>query len=243
MAKKIRREISLTAGQAGEVLSPITEVVLGMSSTDAQYWIGNKKKLSKEIRKILVRSNDNEYFDLLLDWQNFYKKLFGTDYNFSNIRIPEKSEGNWRLLIIADITLETLYAKCKELFPCWRWTNDDFDKIVAENERTAKDGSYAIWAKDEVEADENLKNKSANDIKAIKLNTETFAERFVHELKFFQETGKHLDIKNITLCAGSRYSDGNVPSVRWHGSFSEMSVDWYDPGVAHGHLGSREVVS
>mgnify|MGYP001610660529 CR=1 FL=1 len=79
MAKKIRREISLTAGQAGEVLSPITEVVLGMSSTDAQYWIGNKKKLSKEIRKILVRSNDNEYFDLLLDWQNFYKKLFGTD--------------------------------------------------------------------------------------------------------------------------------------------------------------------
>ena len=58
-------------------------------------------------------------------WQSFYKTRFNLDCDFSKIIIPEKpSEGNWRLLIIIDVTLEDLYVKCKGLFPCWRWTGD-----------------------------------------------------------------------------------------------------------------------
>lgn len=243
MAKKIKHEISLTAGQVGEVLTPIIGVVLGMSSQDAQYWIGKKGKLANEVKKILVRSNGNEseFANLIPDWQNFYKNLFGLNLDLSDIAIPEKpTEDNWRLLIIADIALETLYAKCKEKFRCWRWTNDNFDKIVIYNERDAKNGSYAIWVRDEIEADEKHKNLSANQIKSTNIKTETLAERLIHELKHFQETGKHLDIKNITLCAG--YSDGDVPGVRWRVD-DGMYIKGFNPGSHYDDLRAREAVS
>ena len=191
----------------------------------------------RKLQDIIEEKNLSQF----TDWQIFYKKLFGSDYDFSNIRIPERPQGNWRLLIIVDILLEQLYAKCKELFPCWRWTNDNFDKIVTENERDAKKGPYAIWVEDTIEADENLKNHSANDIKKQGITTETLAERLIHELKFFDEAGKHLDIKNITLCAGSLYFDGNVPVVCW--SVGEMGVNWYDSGDAYNILRPRQAVS
>lgn len=243
MAKKTKHEISLTAGQAGEVLAPIMEVVLGMKSRDAQYWIGKKGKLASEMRKILIRSNGNEgVLSSILDWQNFYKEYFNLNLDLSTLAIPAKpTEGNWRLLIIADISLESLYVKCKEKFRCWRWTNNNLDKIVTFNERDAKSGSYAIWVRDEIEADEKYKNFSANHIKEIGTKTETLAERLIHELKFFQETGKHLDIENVTLCAGSRYGDSSVPDMHW--SDGKMYVSWYRPVSQDDDLRAREVVS
>lgn len=193
----------------------------------------------KAIYSVLEESRDDMKWKII-EWLSFYKDL-NTDCDFSNIRIPEKPDGNWRLLIIADVLLEKLYAHCKELFPCWRWTDDDLDKKVTWNERDAKNGAYAIWVRDVQEADENLKNISANSIKEKGITTETLAERLIHEIKFFQETGGHLDIQNVTLCAGSRYSDGSIPFVRWRDG--KVSVSWYPAGFAHGLLRSREVVS
>ena len=230
-----------TGGQIKELASALVEAIPSNIAADkAQYWIGKKKKLAKEVRNILFGSNSNS--ELILDWQNFWKGIDGKEHNFSNIVIPDKPEGNWRLLIIDDITIKSLYAKCKERFKCWRWTNDNFDKIVTYNECDAKNGAYAIWARDEVEADENLKNKSANDIKAIGIKTETLAERLIHELKYFQETSKHLDIKNATLCAGSRYSDGYVPCVSWSDD-GRLRVHLCSTDGCHDNLRSREAVS
>ena len=128
------------------------------------------------------------------------------------------------------------------MFPCWRWTEDNFDKIVIYNERDAKNGPYSIWVRDEVEADEKYKNLSANQIKGMNIKTETLVERLIHELKYFQETGKHLDIKNITLCTGSRYSDGNVPYVCWNDD-GRLRVHLCGTDGCHDNLRSREAVS
>jgi len=73
-----------------------------------------------------------------------------------------------------------------------------------------------------------------------KVLTETLFERIIHELKFFQETGKHLDIDNITLCAGSRERDGHVPHVAWRGD--AFDVFWCRPGFARGFLRARQVI-
>jgi hypothetical protein len=137
--------------------------------------------------------------------------------------------------------LEELYAKCKELFPCWCWTDSNFNTIVTWNERDTKNGPYAIWVKDNVEADEELKNLSATDIKEKGIATETLADRLIHELKFFTETGEHLDVKNMTLCAGSRDSFGVVPGVCWR--YGAMTVVWCIPVYRSGSLRSRQVVS
>ncbi|PIU74766.1 MAG: hypothetical protein COS76_04390 [Candidatus Portnoybacteria bacterium CG06_land_8_20_14_3_00_39_12] len=65
-------------------------------------------------------------------------------------------------------------------------------------------------------------------------------ERIIHELKFFQETGEHLDIDNITLCAGSRGRGGHVPLVSWNGG--HFVVVWCRPGRAGEVWRARQVV-
>ncbi|MGD0230300.1 MAG: hypothetical protein ABSC19_08070 [Syntrophorhabdales bacterium] len=183
----------------------------------------------------------NAYADSLLDWERFYLKHFGPTYDFASLAIPACPGDGWRLLIIADIPLGQLYAKCKELFECWCWTDSSFDGIVTSNERDIKNGPYAIWVRNNVEADEELKNLSATEIKEKGIATETLAERLVHELKFFAETGEHLDLKNVTLCAGSLDSFGVVPGVCWR--YGAMTVLWAIPIYRSGSLRARQAVS
>ena len=214
-----------------DVRGPISDLLEKLGGPDGERWL-------KDFKKFLRKE-----FAIISDWQSFWHNITGQEYNFSSIRIPARPEGHWRLLVCIDISLETLYAECQKRFTCWRWTDKNLDKIVIQNERTAKNGPYAIWVRNETEADENLKNLSSNDIKKQNLTTETLAERFIHELKHFQETGKHLDIKNVTLCSGSRFGAGSVPSVDWSPHWGEMSVFWYRPDYRYGGLRSRQAVS
>lgn len=93
-----------------------------------------------------------------------------------------------------------------------------------------------------MEADEEWKNHSANDLVAKNVNGETLTERFAHELVYFEETGgKHLDIVNWTLCAGSRDPGGCVPDVGWCNG--KLHVNWCYPTHADGYLRVREAVS
>lgn len=200
-----------------------------------------KGRILKEVRKLFASVVVNPYANVVLEWEQFYLKHFQKAYEFSQLLIPDCPGENWRLLIIVDLLLEQLYAKMKELFPCWRWTNDDLDKIVNWNERDAKNGAYAIWVRNGIEADEEYKNHSANKIKEMRIATETLGERMIHELKFFDETGEHLDIKNVTLCSGSRYSDGYVPRVDFDPCTGKVDVDWYYAGHANPFLRSRQV--
>jgi len=203
----------------------------------------SKGRILKEVRKLFASVAVNPYADVVLEWEQFYLKHFQKVYEFSQLLIPDCPGENWRLLIIADLLLEQLYAKMKELFPCWRWTENDLDKIVNWNERDAKNGVYAIWVRNGIEADKEYKNHSANKIKEINIATETLGERLIHELKFFDETGKHLDIENVTLCSGSRYSDGYVPRVYFNSCSGKVGVYWYYSAYANPRLRPRQAVS
>jgi hypothetical protein len=61
-------------------------------------------------------------------------------------------------------------------------------------------------------------------------------------LKYFDETKQHLDVKNVTLCAGSRDADGGVPDVDWGGGGVKLHVDWYSVGSADPSLRARAAV-
>ena len=174
---------------------------------------------------------------IFADWQEFWADL--GQFDFSNIKVPQMITGFTRAIIVPQgHTLSREYELCKALFPCWRWV-EDLDGAVTENEREPKE-SYLIWVRDREEADEELKNLSANDIKRKKLTTQTLLERMIHERKFFKETGRHLDTQTWTLCSGSRFSDGDVPSVSWF--VGEMRVDSYDPDSFDDNLRARQVV-
>lgn len=194
----------------------------------------------QQLQAFLEHKNPFELVDPITDWQNFYRDTFGLECNFSNLQLPTKQEGFDRLIIVAQgMTPQGIFGKCKELFPSWRWSSEDLDKIV-NSERTAENGAYAVWTRDQVEADEELKNLSANGLKERNIPGITLEERLLYELKYFREASKHLDVRNITLCAGSRYSDGLVPLVFW---FSDLlKVGWYHPDNYDGLLRSRRAV-
>ena len=156
--------------------------------------------------------------DLLLDWQDFWKRM-GVEADLRKVKVPKKPKGLYRLLV-NPLAPQKAYDLCASKFKCWKYTSESLDKIISHEDRSAVDGSYAVWVRDRVEADEENKNRSANDLVKAKFSGITLTERLVYELKFHDETAKHLDISTWTLCSGSRYSDGDVPNVCWNGSYS-----------------------
>ncbi|MDP3764652.1 MAG: hypothetical protein Q8Q95_03460 [bacterium] len=179
------------------------------------------------------------------DWQNFYRKFFSLELDFSQVRIPEKQVGFDRLIVVAQgLTLNQIYEVCDKHFKCWRYYDNldvaiDWDK----EERNSNNGHYAIWVRDRVEADEELKNLSANQIKEKGLKTETLRERKLHGFKYWSETKEHMDRNNTTSCTGSRVAGGGVPFVFWSRHYSKVCVSYYYPGYSYSSLRSREVVS
>ena len=153
-----------TPGQIKDVISAVVEgVPVNILTYEmAQYLIGRKKWLGAEVKKIFL--TNSPYAALLVDWQAFYLG-FGIDCDLSGVRIPDDPGGFGRVIITAQgITPQSAYDLCVKNFPCWKFTDRNLDEIVA-SERTAKDGAYAIRVRDRVEADEELKNRSYNDLK------------------------------------------------------------------------------
>jgi hypothetical protein len=146
----------------------------------------------------------------------------------------------WEIKIEKGMTIEGVLAECKKLFPVWRWTDDNLDQII-NSDRTSKK-AYTVKVKENVEADEELKNLSADDLKEKGIKGITLLERLVLEIQYFKETGKHLDIDNVTLCSGSRRSDGSVPDVYWNRNDSSVRVLWCNSGLRDGNLRSRRIV-
>jgi len=181
-------------------------------------------------------------------WQDFYVNFFSAllveQLDFSSLEIPEKPEGFDRLIIVVEgLTRNGIFAHCKEKFGTWRW-KDDLDKEVTSIRSTEK--TYAIWVRDRVEADEENKGISldacqkSDDVR-IREGI-TLEERLLLELIYWDETGKHLDLANWTLCSGSRFLNGDAVLVYWH-SDGRLSVYCTNSGIDNVYLRPRSVVS
>lgn len=176
----------------------------------------------------------------LEDWARLYQDDFGLKVDLNKLAIPQYSYGFSRLVVVAQgLTPNRAYDVCAKKFSCWRCI-DDLDMPVKGRNDREPTTDYAIWVRDRVEADEELKNLSADQLKEQQVSGITLLERLVLELKYFAETGEHLDRANATLCSGSCASDGSVPSVSW---YDKLEVDWYHPDNADDRLRSRQVVS
>ena len=111
-------------------------------------------------------------------------------------------------------------AECKTLFDVYSYYDDEqLDKdFPVPKEITTR------YFKNNIEADEEYKNMSAKDLEAKKIEGITLRERLLLEIQYFKETNKHLDMGSITLCSGSRDSDGFVPCVNWYAGDHKVSV-------------------
>lgn len=176
-------------------------------------------------------------------WCGLIKELFGIEIDPSSVTVPEQQPGFDRLIVVPKgLTLNRIIEVCREKFEnVWTYS-DNLNESVTENDRTNTE-TYAIWVRERVEADEELKNLSANQLKEQEVPGVTLMERLLHELKYFSETRQHLDVANVTLCSGSRYSDGDVPHVGWDADDRELCVNACNPAYRLDDLRTRAVVS
>ncbi len=174
-------------------------------------------------------------------WTQIYAKL-GITADFTDVPIPAKPEGDyWPIGVFKGILMNQIVLGLQKHFSVYLYT-EDLDRSVTQNDRTAEK-SYFIWVKATQEADPELKNLSANQLKKKEIKGITLLERLLLEALYFLvvKPGQHLDKENVTLCSGSRVSGGDVPCVGWDGD--GVDVDWYGPDRRFVGTRGRAVVS
>lgn len=231
----------LNLKQLGVLAGTITEDIAKiLNPQQITYWVKNenRKALTQKLRQVF--SVKNECLDERIEWQKFYKDQFNWTMDFSRILIPEKPGEGWRLIIIAKgMTMNVAFARCKKLFKTYQYA-DDLNVAISTNIRTATD-HYAVWVRDGIEPDHEHLGKSTRQADPDMKIGITVLERIILELKYFSETGNHLDVKGVTFCSGSRGSGGFVPSAYWGGG--GFGVGWYFLDYSYSVDGIRSAVS
>ena len=185
-----------------------------------------------------------------INWQITYAALgMSAEYAEVSKKLGVAENPNlWLVPAVKGVTCNKVVATLREVlkpFGLKVGTDiDDLDKDVSTNDRDPnRDGSYVVGFRRTVEADEENANKSANVLKTESHKGATLLERLLPELGYFLTTRHFLDVKNATVCTGSRSSSGYVPGVYFVVDRGEVVVYWDSPGYASDYLRSRSVVS
>lgn len=182
--------------------------------------------------------------DILASWQRLYRDELGIEVDTANVRIPERPNyPAWLILVVQGITSNRVIEACRKHFGINLPEIEDHDAATKDRNDRESIQTYAVWVRATVAADEELANLSVVNCKARKIVGITLLERLLLELRYFLETGEHLDPETITLCNGSRDSLGDVPYVRWISRFEKLSVDWCGRQDRRPNLRARLVIS
>ena len=215
---------------------------------------------SPDWRKTLWKLADELGYDPTSILEKFRYEVYGKFLGFdcpdlTQLVVPALQEGfNWVTPIVAiHLTMpnEAIFQAMKKQFGekensdgAWKYTDKVLDEVVTVNDRDPlKTGPYVIRVRDRVEADEELKSNSAEMLGQQKIPCQTLYERQVLEAFYYVETGKHLDVENATLCAGSRDVYGHVPYVYWGPGRRGLYVSCVDVRYSNDSLRGRQVVS
>ncbi len=223
---------------------PLNQLLVNLGGTEAELWDTQLKHfLRKEQCWASPLPAVSQREAQTINFTRCYHEL-GMDQEYADFLTahpPQFVDGCWGIPVLKGVTPNKVVKVLRRLNVAMSLYFEDLDKSVTINDRDPKDGSYWIQCTATIEADEENKNLSANMLAERGTKGLTLLERLLLELAYWLTTTKHLDIKNITLCSGSRYSDGSVPSVGWGSDYREVCVDWYSPDSRGGRIRARTV--
>ncbi len=190
------------------------------------------------MQAFLDRRNPFSLDVVKIDWEKVYTAL---EVSFG---VFDCDPNHWSIPVLRGVTSNKVVSALRKLgIEVWLYT-EDLDASVPTNDRDpVKDGSYQVKFLKTIEADPELKSKSADVLAKEGVKGITLLERLLLELGYFLATGNHLDIENVTLCSGSRCSAGGVPGVHWGTAARRLGVDWYNASRSSPNLRARAVVS
>lgn len=198
-----------------------------------------KKRLAEIEGQPAQKEKTAEIKEMVKGWEDFLEKHFPEEqFDLSKIEIPERTpeqEKEFTRLQFRTSELD-LFKKCQELFPSVSSTDENLDEIIKNSD---VENSF-IWVRDNEAADEEHKDKSVDTAEKEGLDIETIGDRIMHELKYFDETGDHLDKQTGTLTS-SRDSDGLVLRAVWSGG--KFRASSYGPDIHYADWRVRQAVS
>jgi len=171
-------------------------------------------------------------------WEKIYQECFGLRKNFSDINIPKKYDPkkHFPVIVAKGLTIKEVVKGMK--FRVDSGTHE-LATINSRSDRTAKNGDYIVLFFKNIEADEELKGLSAQQLEAISHKGITWIERLLLEVLYYNITKKHLDCYNRTLCSGSR----PIQSIFWNGIDGVLVSRWCYPDAGYKWLRSRTAIT
>ncbi len=164
----------------------------------------------------------------LVWWQNFYQKYFKLKVFLLDLEIPDYKEGfDWIVVIPKGLTITMVYKAIKKHMEIW-FSRRDF--LITKDDRSNQDAHYVIRIRKTLFAHSEAERMPA---RALKSGTGiNLLECLIIHLANFEETSgkKVLDGTRAafddvaTMCSGSRYTDGEVPSVESFINSKKMPV-------------------
>lgn len=237
--------------QVAKLIARIAENLPEMDENVMQGWIESPKGLQKVLREALCPPQ--QAIQQPLTWPEAMEKayqLLGLHNEFTRFLTEsdgfKEVEGCWTLTMVKGLTYSHLVKAYKAAGVTLELFGVDLEKAINPEEEqrdSNRDGSYLVSFKSNIEADPENANQSAHQRKQQNCKDTTLADRLLLGLVYFLMSGNHLDIKNITLCPGSRNHVGLVPSVDFHADDGKVLVRWYDPDSRLDDLRARSVRS
>lgn len=171
-------------------------------------------------------------------WREVYD-LIGLDSGELDALWNDSEPGRWNIPVLKGVTPNKVVAAIRKKVKV-SGLIEDLDAEVTHNDRDPANGSYMVSVLAEPEA-KALANKSANMLAEEGVQGTTLLESLLLWLAYYLATGKCLDSEQVTLCSGSRFSDGDVPGVDWHPDGCNVYVDWHCPDYWGGYLSARSI--
>ncbi|MBI5221936.1 MAG: hypothetical protein HY980_00335 [Candidatus Magasanikbacteria bacterium] len=178
--------------------------------------------------------------------ERYYREVFGRQVNLLPVLkaatdTDKHAEFCWPTFMMPEVAFNRIWSECRNHYPASSYYGDDLERAVRDHQRTTANGPYMARFRARVEADEENKNLSANELAKQGGKYITLPERLMlGDFIWWLTGGFHLDLLNWTLCAGSRGRGGYVPCVRWDGS--GLRVNYYHPGPAGDYVRARSAV-
>jgi hypothetical protein len=271
MSDETAFEKPATLGQLKEIIATLVQAIPAqLSSDDAQRIIEEKRLLVSEVQKVFAWRRVQEQFDLdahlakaradmmiresargtavqIEEWAQFYREIFDLNVHYSEVNIPARPSGFYRLIVVAQgLTLKRIIEVARKHFPVD--LGGDSRRYFSTDEETRgthdrlPTQSYCVWVRDRIDPDEEYVYVRPGVLARDGVKCITLLEHLLFHLKYFRETGKFLD-RNArqTLYAGSHYSDGGVVAVFVDKSHSHETCIGIRVGFNKGPYSTRKV--
>lgn len=190
-----------------------------LSEADLDYWIDHKKELRGNLYKSF--SKETTYRKEREDWTTFYLETFGWRVNLQNVLVPEKPQGRLRYRLLFFPKGLQLASVLKAQLPFIYVQLSDPRTIVHTR---SSERAYAVWVVDDKDILPEFQSVPVSIADPTGTTGINVLECIVLHLKFFKETGVHIE---GTSCSGSHsIQDSNTVLCLRYWADNKVTFDW-----------------